>query len=153
LFALSYPESWDKVKQNSRVRFRELSPDGEQFTACSYTITAVPVKHKTPVAFGYVVSGPDADVGFSGDTELCEGLDRILGMVSTAVLDASFTSGRSGHMGIDDVLALKEKYPTVNMITTHMTDEVSKKDWPGVVVPSDGTSYRVAGRELLAWSE
>ncbi|MEV6505538.1 ribonuclease Z [Streptomyces sp. NPDC051642] len=152
LFSLAYPESWAKVKENSRVRFYELPPEGGQFTVPGYKITAVPVKHRTPVAFGYIVSDSDAAVGFSGDTEVCDGLSDILRNVSTAVVDASFLTGRSGHMGVDEVLALKEKFPSVNLITTHMTDDVRDKQWPGLTVPSDGSCFKVSGHELTAWS-
>jgi ribonuclease BN (tRNA processing enzyme) len=148
LFELSYPESWEKVRENSRVSFQELPVDGGQLMAYGYTITAIPVKHRTPVAFGYLVSGQDATIGFSGDTERCANLDELLTAANVAVLDASFISARSGHMGVDDVIDLKEKHPAVHIITTHMTDEVRAKEWPGLIVPSDCACYQVVGYSL-----
>ncbi|WP_410640888.1 MBL fold metallo-hydrolase [Amycolatopsis sp. lyj-346] len=138
LFKLAYPESWEKVRENSRVAFHEWPDSGGELKMDNYTIQAVPVIHSIAPAFGYLVDDGTVAAGFSGDSELCEGIHRIVAKASTAVLDASFTEPRGGHMGISDLVDLAEKYPSTRIIATHLSDQVREREWPGVRLPADG---------------
>ncbi|MEU4762324.1 MBL fold metallo-hydrolase [Actinosynnema sp. NPDC023794] len=143
LFRLAYPESWDKVRKNSRVKFHEWTDHGGEITSGGHTVRAVPVAHTATPAFGYLVGDGDATTGFSGDSELCDGVETIMRACSTAVLDASFIERRAGHMGVSDLVDLARRFPDVRVLATHVSDEVRGGDWPGVQVPDDGDRYSV----------
>lgn len=143
LFDLGYPESWDRVLENGRVRFKELPDRGGTFSLVGYQIKAVKVKHTTPVAFGYLVLSDHGTLGYSGDTEYCRGVRRIVSESDVAVVDVSFISARSGHMGVPDVKRLAEAFPAVRLIGNHMTDEVRNLCADFMEIPSDGFSFQV----------
>jgi ribonuclease BN (tRNA processing enzyme) len=143
LFELAYPESWKNVRKNSRVTFHEWPDNGGEISFDNYTMQAVPVQHTTDRSFGYIIHDGSSAVGFSGDSEMCDGIKTIVQNVSTAVLDASFATGRSGHMGADEVVEISAQFPAVRVIATHMSDAVRSGTWPGVLLPSDGDCYWV----------
>jgi ribonuclease BN (tRNA processing enzyme) len=138
LFELAYPESWTKVRKNSRVVFHEWPDAGGELAVGDYLVRAVPVVHTIAPAFGYLVDDGAATVGFSGDSELCDGVHKILSDSTVAVLDASFADSRAGHMGMSDVVGLTKQYPNVRIVPTHMSDEVREGRWSRINVPSDG---------------
>ncbi|HEY0453838.1 MBL fold metallo-hydrolase, partial [Actinophytocola sp.] len=139
----AYPESWQKVRENSRVRFHEWPDVGGSVTAGHYSVRAVQVQHTIAPALGYIVGDGTATAGFSGDSELCAGIDNIMLESSAAVLDASFIEQRSGHMGATDLMKIAHRFPQVRVIATHMSDEVREHTWPGVELPSDGDCYHI----------
>lgn len=143
LFQLAYPESWVKVRRNSRVVFHEWGDAGGELKFGKYSVAAVPVNHTIAPAFGYVVGDGVVTVGFSGDSEMCAGVEAIVAGSAVAVLDASFVEQRAGHMGVSDVIDLARRYPEVRVVATHMTDEVRAGEWERVQVPADGDRMEI----------
>lgn len=138
LFKMAYPESWAKVRENSRVVFHEWPDEGGELKVDRYTVQAVPVVHSIAPAFGYLVHDDVVAAGFSGDSELCDGVHHIVSKSATAVLDGSFAEPRGGHMGMSDLVELAGQYPDTRIIATHLSDQVREREWPGVRVPADG---------------
>jgi ribonuclease BN (tRNA processing enzyme) len=139
LFGLSYPESWERVKSNASPRFVELGSEGGSLVVDGYSIEAVPVEHTVPLAFGYAVAGPDGGrVGFTGDTVYCAGVEKLAGECSALVVDTAFLTGRSGHMGLDDVERLASRCPEVQFVATHLSDDVNASTCTNLTIPQDG---------------
>lgn len=143
LFTSSYPESLDKVFQNSAVEFVEIDETGAKLKLYDYGIEAVEVRHKTARALGYLVRKDGRAVAFSGDSELCPGVEYLCGSSECAVLDASFLQPRSGHMGVSDTVELAAKYPSCRIIATHTTDEVFELGDAPFRVGRDGDIFEV----------
>ncbi|ROQ54833.1 ribonuclease BN (tRNA processing enzyme) [Rathayibacter sp. PhB152] len=145
LFDLAYPESRERVMQNSRAVFIEVLEGGESISIGDYVITPRIVKHTVETALGFEVSDSTTSVGFSGDSELCQSIRDICSNVSTAFFDTSFLTGRKGHMGLSDIKVLIEQHPGLRVIATHMSDEVSTLT--GMVMPQipyDGQEFTIS---------
>ena len=143
LFDLSYPESWERVRANAQVAFCELASGETRINIPDFEVRAIPVKHTTPLAFGYLVSAGGKTLGYTGDTEYCSAVDVIVGESSAAIIDVSFLEPRSGHMGVVDAQRIAERFPGTPLIATHMSDDVRRGEWPFLVVLEDGAVFEV----------
>jgi len=141
LFKLSYPDSWDRVRSNAKVRFHELDGSEESLAVAGFQVRAVPVKHTTPSAYGFLISDGTTTIGVTGDSEFCPGVETIVRESSTAIVDVSFSEGRSGHMGASDARHLAQMYPDTTLIATHMTESVRSKSWPFLTLLDDGDEF------------
>lgn len=73
--------------------------DGEAFEVGPFRVTPTAVEHPVE-AYGYRVEADGAVLAFSGDTDDCPGLDRLLAGADLALLDSAFVDGRDDARGI-----------------------------------------------------
>jgi ribonuclease BN (tRNA processing enzyme) len=77
-------------------------------------------------------------VGYSGDTRYCAGLREIAGYSDVLVLECNGAhAGPGGHVGLDDVRALREEFPALPIILTHLGDNVDATGLPRVRIAAD----------------
>lgn len=142
LFALSYPESWTRVRKNVQPVFHEIDENGGSLVVNAYSIRAVVVDHTVPLALGYLITDSEGKtLGVTGDSVMCPGVEEIAEQCDALVADASFLESRSGHMGLVDVERLAALRPEVPVMATHRTDEVKVSSLPNVQFPSDGDNF------------
>lgn len=152
LFMLAYPEEWETVQRNGHIKWVEVQ-DRRRFGLLGYSALPYAVRHAEYDAYGYVISAAAgtvlgaglSSVGFTGDTSLCEGAEKIVARSKVAFVDCSFPSGTPNHMGCDDYLRLRASHgDECTIVPTHMGDDVvAALQKSGVLVPDDGAVFRV----------
>jgi len=105
----------------------------------SYKIRSIPVIHgNQKYANGYIVENK---IGFTGDSSLCYGVERIIRDSEITIADCSRIIGDESHMGIDNLIYLTEKY-NKEIIATHINDETREKlnenKISNIIVKEDG---------------
>ena len=66
------------------------------------------------------------NLGITGDTSLCEGVEYIMQNSKIIIADCSRINGDISHMGIDNLKYLTEKYKK-QIFTTHVKDETREE--------------------------
>lgn len=127
------------------IKFIELVPnqilEDEEVT---YKIETVPIIHgNQKPAYGYII---EDKIGFTGDSSLCEGVEKIVKNTKTTIADCSRILGDGSHMGIDNLKYLTEKY-NKTIIATHINDEtreeLNKCKLCNIVVKEDGYKIEI----------
>jgi len=127
LFNMAYPEDWEKIKLNSKLKTVEILKDEKNILINGYYIRPYEVKHAGYIAYGYIVEKEGKRVGFTGDTVLCSNVEKIIQNSDLVFADMSFENSSKGHMGLNDIEYLIKKYnEECKIIPTHMTDKVRK---------------------------
>lgn len=73
-------------------------------------------------ATGYILKDGKVSLGLTGDTGMCEGVERLASKVDYLIADMSKEEGNEAHMGINDIQELLSKNPKLKIIPTHMHD-------------------------------
>lgn len=127
LFNMAYPEDWEKIKMQSKLKTIEISDSEERIHLNNYIITPYQVEHVGYEAYGYIIENSGKSVGFTGDTIICSGVEKIVQSSDLIFADMSFEKNSKGHMGMNDIEYLMNKYnDCCKIIPTHMTDKVRK---------------------------
>jgi ribonuclease BN (tRNA processing enzyme) len=152
LFELSYPGSWNGIKDKVRPRYVEFDPaQGGECSEGGYTIHALPMEHSVPTLGYRITDSAGARLGYTGDTVRCPSVDRLAADSSVLALDTSFPKeGKVGHMGLNDVEELAAEWPDLDLIATHLGDDVTHSARPNIVFPADGQIFQVMAQGLGA---
>lgn len=127
LFDMAYPEDREKIKIQSKLKTIEIRDSEERIHFNNYVITPYQVEHVGYEAYGYVIESSGKSVGFTGDTIMCSGVEKIVQSSDLVFADMSFEKNSKGHMGMNDIEYLMDKYNgCCKIIPTHMTDKVRK---------------------------
>ena len=125
LFKLAYPEDWDVIRKQSRLRTIEIAEEEKTIRIGDYTVTPYRVNHSVCDAYGYTISRGARTVGFTGDSVFCSGIDKIIRSSDIVFVDMSFEKSTRTHMGFVDVDTLINVYGKDKMILPiHMSDSV-----------------------------
>jgi ribonuclease BN (tRNA processing enzyme) len=119
--------------------------DGVDFAINGATVEPVKVVHGELRASGFIVEKAGKKIGFSGDSIMCDGIQKIVEVSDWAVLDTSCPkSGSAIHMGLDDIYGLCRTYPDKKIVATHLFEETRKtiqQDAANLIVPDDGDVF------------
>ena len=92
-----------------------------------YEIIPILVDHgPMKPAYGFIIKTPTKVYGFSGDSVLCPGIDKIVAASDVAVLDTSNLESNIAHMGLKDVINYANQYPDKQFFGTHLSNEVRR---------------------------
>lgn len=113
----------NKIKEY--IQFVELKPneilEGKEI---GYKIKSISVLHGNEApAYGYII---DDKLGLTGDSSLCEGVEKIARNSKLVIADCSRINGDSSHMGIDNLEYLVKKHNS-KIIATHLKDETREE--------------------------
>lgn len=140
------PEDDTKIWWPKNVRLIEYQNE-KVFTKNNISIEPIKVIHGELKASGFIIEKDDKRIGFSGDSIMCEGVEKITEMTDYVVLDASCPkSGNTVHMGLDDIYKLCNEYPNKRIIATHMykeTKKIIRRNIPNLIVPNDGEIFEL----------
>lgn len=153
-----------------------LVHDAAPLTIGPFTVTPYAVRHPVD-AFGYRVEADGATLAYTGDTDDCENLDRLLKDADLALLDSAFVDGRDDIEGIHltgsrAARAAVRAGGVGRLVLTHIPAwndpdvcrAQAQEQWPGTVeVATAGGSYDLpsvdgsgvvldAGAAYLMWS-
>ena len=113
-----------------------------------YVIRSYKVKH-TAEAYGFVIEDNDnKKIGFTGDSCLCDGVEKIIKNSDVIFCDTSKLVGDdNAHMGCDNIIQLSSKYVDKKIITSHMyfdaKCEITKLNIPNLMVGNDGLEINI----------
>jgi hypothetical protein len=80
-------------------------------------------------------------VGYSGDTQLCAGLEDIAASSDVLVLECNGSHPWPGHMHTDSVRALRDLHPRVPFILTHVDADVDPAGIADVRIANDFETF------------
>lgn len=125
LFKLAYPEDWDRIRNQSRLRTIEIDEEETPIRIAGYTVTPYRVEHSICNAYGYTISHGAKTVGFTGDSVFCSGVEQIIRSSDVVFVDMSFEKNTKTHMGFVDVDTLINVYGKDKVVLPiHMSDKV-----------------------------
>ena len=105
--------------------------------AGSLRFRGVEVEHVPHLeCFGYVFDR-ERTIGYSGDTHPCDGLDAIAGACEVLVLECNGLHRSKSHMDIEAVASLRDRYPELRIVLTHLGAGVDSAGLEGVTIPGD----------------
>jgi ribonuclease BN (tRNA processing enzyme) len=126
------------------IEMRDIEVDGTWQEAGPLRFRAVEVEHVPHLrCYGYLFDRGDRIVGYSGDTHPCAGLDELAGASDVLVLECNGAHPWPTHMDIGSVAALRERFPDVPFVLTHVGDDVDPTGIPDVTLPSDFDTLEV----------
>lgn len=138
LFILANKGLYNKVFSNAMPCFIDVSREiGKEIKLLDYRIEPLLVEHGTIEAYGFLIHYKDKTIGYSGDTRLCESVEKIVKRSDIAILDMSFKEKREDHMGHQDIEYLIQKYPDKKLFATHLSDESRRKPPRNIAIPKD----------------
>jgi ribonuclease BN (tRNA processing enzyme) len=122
-----------------QLDIRYLEVDGARQVAGPIRFQAVEVDHVPHLrCFGFVFELDGRAIGYSGDTRPCPGLDTLAARCDVLVLECNGPHPPpQTHMYVDDVIALRERFPGPRFILTHLGAGINDLNIENCTVPSD----------------
>ena len=137
---LVFPNSYEKYLNDMEINYLACEKD---ITIDNINISSIKVNHgrmKNP--YGYIFKCNDKIITFSGDTSVCDAIEKACKISNFVVIDVTIEIGNEAHVGIDNLEYLSNKYKTTTFITTHMRDNlrepIKSLNLKNVVVGYDG---------------
>ena len=119
LVKLGFPHKADEMNEHISYNF------GNEFKIGKYKIEKVKVEHQEMItAYGYIFDDGNTKIGFTGDSNLCEGSIYIANNCDYLISDCTYIEGKKSHLGIDNLQELLNKNTNLKIFTSHMNDEV-----------------------------
>jgi ribonuclease BN (tRNA processing enzyme) len=131
----------------SRLPIREIVlQDGCDVDVAGYRVRAAAVTHSTGPSLAYAVTGADGvTVGFSGDSMMCAGLDRVAGMSDLMVVECTGWDAPVGsHLWAGEVRALIDGHQETRFLISHLLERRSLDE---ALVAHDRLSLDVLPRD------
>jgi ribonuclease BN (tRNA processing enzyme) len=130
------PDVQEAADAQLDIRYVEVDEAWQQ--AGPLRFRAVRVAHVPHLeCFGYLFERDGRIIGYSGDTNSCPGLDELAGAASVLVLECNGSHPWPTHMDVESVRALRERFPGVRYVLTHLGDDVDAGEMAGFTVPGD----------------
>ena len=108
---------------SGRVKVTELK-DRERFEFDSYSGTAFEMRHSARIpALGFALERNGIRLGYTGDAELCAGLNALLGACDHLITEMTYESPGAMHLSRDEIEMLVKAHPDVKFIVTHRGTE------------------------------
>jgi ribonuclease Z len=130
----------EMARANLDLRFVEV--DGSWQEAGPLRFRAVEVVHVPYLrCYGYLFDRGSQVVAYSGDTTPCDGLTELARMADVLVVECNGSHGPPGappaHMDEDAIRALQAAHPDVQLVLTHLGEQVDTGALRGVTIPED----------------
>lgn len=121
---LAFQFSFKKHCKKTSVKFVHKNI----FNIKDYQIEKYKVSHghiKNP--YGYIITKNNISIGFTGDSSLCNNVEKMAEKCSYLFCDCTLTKGDEKHQGIDNLEYLSKKYPNCIFIASHLGESTRKK--------------------------
>jgi ribonuclease Z len=130
----------EQGRANLDLRFVEVDETWQQ--AGPLRFRAVEVVHVPYLrCFGYLFDRGGQVVGYSGDTTPCDGLDELARESEILVVECNGRHTPPGvqgsHMDEESVRDLQAAHPDVQLVLTHLGEQVDTASMTGVTIPDD----------------
>jgi ribonuclease Z len=124
------------LRERALVRYWDLQ-DGSDVTLAGYRVRAHAVVHSTGPSLAYAVSDADgATAGFSGDSTLCAGLERVIEQSDLMVCECTAwdASVAGGHLWSSQVQELMGRHSQTPFLLSHLSE---RRELPGALMAHD----------------
>ncbi|MFN2568504.1 MAG: MBL fold metallo-hydrolase [Candidatus Dormibacteria bacterium] len=137
------PQMRDLVRERVGPSYIVLQ-DGSDEHINGYRVRAHAVVHSTGPSLAYSVSdGSGATLGFSGDSTVCAGLERVITESDLVVCECThWEAPIPGHLWREEVAALIAAHPSTRFLVSHLTE---RRQLAGAVTAEDLLSLDVVG--------
>ncbi len=130
----------EAARANLDLRFVEV--DGTWQEAGPLRFRAVEVDHVPYLrCYGYLFDRGSQVVGYSGDTTPCNGLSELARIADVLVVECNGRhappGARPSHMDEDAISVLQAAHPGVQLVLTHLGEQVDTGSMTGVTIPED----------------
>lgn len=124
---------------HERLDLHFVDVDGSWQEVGGLRFRAVEVEHVPYLrCFGYLFDCGGRTVAYSGDVRPCDGLRELAARSDVLVLECNGAhDGPRSHMREEDVRELQASYPDVQLVLTHLGEQVDLTSMPGVTIPGD----------------
>ena len=141
--------AWPEMKSGGfepRVPIRYIEIDAEgAYDAGDIEFAAVPMRHFTLPAFGFRFTHNGISFGYTGDTEECEEIHRLLDGTDVAIVELTHAGGSGGPGHLDRAavarLVKRLKKQRTRVVATHIGEDPEPIE--GITVCGDGCTIRV----------
>lgn len=140
IIKLAYPNTVEKIKNY----FKYICDD--KFNIDEYEIEKIMLEHaKGIVDYGYIFYDDNKYIGFTGDSGLCENIEKMASKCNHLICDCNYIVGKKSHIGIDNLKKLAIENPNCIFYTTHMDDTTREKlnelNMKNIVVLKDNDEF------------
>lgn len=121
---LAFQFSFKKHCKISNTKFIHKN----SFNIKNYQVEKYKVSHgyiKNP--YGYTITKNNITIGFTGDTSLCNNVEKMAEKCSYLFCDCTLIKGNEKHQGIDNLEYLAKKYSNCTFIASHLGEHVREK--------------------------
>ena len=127
------------IAAHDQLDIRYVEVDGSWQEAGPLRFRAIEVDHVPYLrCFGYAFDRGDRTIGYSGDTRPCPGLDELVAACDALILECNGPHPPPpSHMDRDSVLALRQRFPDVPFVLTHVGESITAEGIPHAVLPDD----------------
>ena len=140
---LAFPKVSEEVQDYLNIKYNFE----DKFKVNDYKVEKLLVEHGIKPAYGYIFSGKDKKVGFTGDTTICQNVEYMASICNYMFCDCMFIEGTDKHMGIDMLKELITKYNDCMFVVSHLEDktrkELIKLNIKNIIVPEDGLEINI----------
>ena len=104
------------------VDFIEIK-EGDEIETGGYKVKVYSVDHNDIDCFGFTFTDKTGKtVAFSGDTRLCDSLEKMLSVSDFGFIDMAATFDNPNHLHFEGFVELSKKYPNCKMFPVHTSD-------------------------------
>lgn len=149
LVDLAFPGDWEKLNKLSYVDFIEFEELDKEEIADDLYLTSKLVEHgDLKPAYGYILNIQGRNIGFSGDSRLCNNIFDIVERSEISILDMSVTDKKTdAHMSLYDIKEICDRYKNKTIVATHMHDytreRAKEESIENLVIPEDGQIIKI----------
>lgn len=123
LFFLAFPNSYINLINKTKLNFVTK----QKFNIENYNIKKVKVDHGIlHDAYGYIIEQENIKIGFTGDARISKKIEYMASICDYLFCDCTRIKGNKRHMGFDNIIYLRNKYPNCKFYTSHMNDKTRK---------------------------
>lgn len=145
LFEIGYADLEDVEKIFSDGNTSIVEFDNLEEEIDGYLIKSILVEHgKTKPSYGYIIEKNGKNIGFSGDSCYCQGIDYLVDSCDVSVLECSFPYNSEEHMGPETIeqLAKKGKIAVTHM-SLYTREKLEKKNIDNLIIGKDGDIFHI----------
>ena len=102
---------------NRNVTFID-SENNKKVKLGQYSIQMFKMAHGELDAYGYVIN----NVGFTGDTSMCNNVRKILKKSSACFIDTAAVAINNKHMAVGEVIALQDEFSSCKLYPMHLSE-------------------------------
>ena len=136
---LAFPNSFKEACDSINLKYCF----DDKFVVNNFNVQRIEVDHgRMKPAYGYIFSKDNINIGFTGDTTICENVKYMASICDYLFCDCMLTNGTTKHMGINMLKELCENYKKCKFVVSHLEDdtrdELKKLNIENVIIPEDG---------------
>ena len=141
---LAFPNSYKDACKSINLKYFY----DNRFKINDYEVNKILVDHgRMKPAYGYILSNNKIKIGFTGDTALCDSVEKMASACKYLFCDCMFVKGTKKHQGIDNIIYLSNKYPECSFVVSHMENktrnELKKLSVKNIIIPQDGDVIKI----------